>query len=190
VGVGMICKIDGCENKHYGLGWCEKHYTRWRKHGDPNIVKQERHGYRNHFLYGVWGNMRTRCYSENNKGYRNYGDRGITICDEWMNPKVFIEWCLNNGWKSGLQIDRRDNDGNYCPENCRFVTQIENNHNQRLLTVRNTSGYRGVSKRNKKWEARISIDNKNKHLGYFNTAKEAAMAYDRAVPDNRPKNFK
>jgi hypothetical protein len=104
--------------------------------------------------------MKQRCYNEKNKRYKNYGDRGIEVCDEWMNPKTFIEWCLDNGWKKGLTIDRRDNDGDYVPENCRFVTHKENSLNNRLIISTNTSGYRGVYKRKKKWVSQIMINGK------------------------------
>jgi hypothetical protein len=149
-----------------------------------------KHGYSDHPLSTVWDHIKQRCYNLNNPRYKDYGDRGIEVCDEWKNSaKTFIEWALPL-WEPGLQIDRRDNDGNYCPENCRFVTCTENNHNRKLLQRDNTSGYRGVSCYRKKWQAYITINNKNKHLGYFDTPEEAALAYDNAIPDNRPRNFK
>lgn len=89
-------------------------------------------------LYKVWYGMKTRCYNENAENYHNYGGRGITMCDEWLNDyDVFKEWALENGYdysksRSQQQIDRKDNDGNYCPENCRIVTQKENARNTRL----------------------------------------------------------
>jgi len=76
--------------------------------------------------------MMDRCYNPENKNYRNYGGRGITVCDEWHDPSVFIEWCQGN-YREGLEIDRRDNDGNYEPGNCRFVTRSENCLNKRKM---------------------------------------------------------
>lgn len=184
-----ICKIDGCGNKHKARGWCKKHYTRWCRHGDPNIVLREMHGYSRHHLYGVWRNMKRRCYEENNKRYKDYGGKGITVCNEWKNSsKAFIDWALPL-WKEGLEIDRKKNNGNYESSNCHFVTHEENQQNRELLQSNNASGYRGVSWKDKKWRAQITINNKLKHLGYFVSAKEAALTYDNAIIDNRPRNF-
>jgi len=79
-------------------------------------------------------------------------------------------------WKKGLQIDRRDNDGNYKPSNCRFTTQIENLHNRKLLQRDNSSGYRGVSHHNKKWRAYITENEKQKWLGHFKNKADAIIA--------------
>ncbi|GAH87592.1 unnamed protein product, partial [marine sediment metagenome] len=126
-----ICKIKGCGDRVRTREWCNKHYERWRIHGSPNIVKG--HGYSNHHLYKVWQHMKQRCYNENHVGYKNYGGRGIAVCSEWISsPKTFIDWALPL-WKEGLQIDRMDNNGNYEPSNCRFITHAENQLNSRLL---------------------------------------------------------
>jgi len=185
-----MCSVKKCKNKVSARGLCHKHYQRLRKYGDPFFTKH--HGYSFHSLYRVWENIKKRCYNKNRDNYKNYGGRGITVCDEWMNPKVFIEWCLENGWRHGLEIDRRDNDGNYCPENCRFVTHGDNVRNNRLIYKHNTSGYRGVSIKNKKWGASIRINNKLKYLGSFDSPVLAALRYDAEsyrLNDGRPMNF-
>jgi len=90
------------------------------------------HGLRCHPLYDVWDAMKQRCTNPNSLSFRYYGARGISVCDEWINdPVAFIDWAKRNGYKMGLEIDRRNNDGNYCPENCRFVTRKENMNNKR-----------------------------------------------------------
>ena len=84
-----------------------------------------------HPLYDVWWNMRDRVLNPNHQFYHRYGGRGITICKEWSSDVVtFYNWAIVNGWEKGLQIDRRDNDGNYCPENCRFVLHTKNGQNR------------------------------------------------------------
>ncbi len=89
-----------------------------------------RHGLMEHPLYGVWARMNNRCTNPNYKGYHCYGARGIRMCSEWNDFNVFYEWAIANGYSEGLEIDRRDNDGNYEPENCRFVTSKVNQNNR------------------------------------------------------------
>lgn len=75
-------------------------------------------------IYRVWKNIKTRCYCKTHRCYRAYGGRGITVCNEWLfNFKFFADWCLSNGYKYGLEIDRVDRDKGYTPYNCRFITR-------------------------------------------------------------------
>lgn len=84
-------------------------------------------------LFNVLSKMHYRCENENHSEYKDYGGRGITVCEEWAmdNAQAFISWALENGWKKGLEIDRIDNDKGYSPDNCRFVTRSENCRNKR-----------------------------------------------------------
>lgn len=83
-------------------------------------------------LYKVYHWMKQRCYDKNNKQYKNYGGRGIKICDEWLSDYTkFYDWAVNNGYEKGLTIDRKNNNGNYEPNNCQWVTQKVNNNNRR-----------------------------------------------------------
>jgi hypothetical protein len=169
----------------------EQHGLRY----DP--MKHEQHGLRYHPLYQVWAQTKNRCYNKNDKRYKDYGGRGISVCLDWKhNPKVFIEWALTHGWKKGLCIDRINNDGNYKPDNCRFVTRAESNRNKRLLISTNTTGYCGVSVDSRKgknpYKATIKINGKKTHLGLFPSPGLAALRYDVEaflLDDGRPMNF-
>jgi hypothetical protein len=86
---------------------------------------------RKHPLYWVWANMVQRCRNPKNPEWHNYGQRGIKVCEEWLESSNFLVWAAANGWEPGLQIDRIDNDGDYAPANCRFVTAAENSNNRR-----------------------------------------------------------
>ena len=83
-------------------------------------------------LYNVWKEMISRYHNPRNKSYHNYGDRGITVCNTWRDDfGEFLEWALQNGWKRGLILDREDNNGNYEPSNCNFVTRQKSARNTR-----------------------------------------------------------
>jgi hypothetical protein len=77
-------------------------------------------------LYAVWDAMKQRCNNPNNKSYFRYGGRGIAICQDWYDFQNFHDWAMSHGYQEGLSIDRIDNDGNYCPENCQWLTISEN----------------------------------------------------------------
>ena len=138
----------------------------------------------------IWQNMKSRTLKnmqEDNYYWNSYGSKGIQLCDEWRNFKTFEEWSLNNGYNDTLSIDRIDNDGNYEPNNCRFVTRTIQQRNTRRIRKNNTSGYRGVRKSSskKKWTSRIVIDKKEIYLGTFDYPWTAALAYDSYVINNR-----
>lgn len=82
-------------------------------------------------LFNVWRNMIRRCYDIQSDRYYAYGKRGIIVCDEWKNDfHCFVRFAVSNGWKDGLSIERIDCNGNYCPENCKFITMAEQARNK------------------------------------------------------------
>lgn len=81
-------------------------------------------------LYRVWSAMIQRCTNPNNENYVRYGGRGIVICLEWMNFEAFRDWAFSHGYVKGLYIDRENNDGNYGPENCHWVTSAKSAFNR------------------------------------------------------------
>ena len=94
--------------------------------------KNVKHGDFGTKLYNVWCDMKQRCYNSKHKRYKDYGGRGITICPEWANDYTkFRDWALSHGYKENLQINRIENDGNYEPSNCNWVTRTENINNRR-----------------------------------------------------------
>lgn len=94
-------------------------------------------------IYHVWHEIKDRCLNTNNKQYGNYGGRGITICDEWKASFVsFKDWAFSNGYKTGLTIDRINNDGNYEPSNCRWVDYKVQANNTRSNVFIEYSGER------------------------------------------------
>ena len=142
-------------------------------------------------LYKIWTSMKNRVFNVKNTKYRDYGARGITICDDWKSDvKSFYDWAMSNGYLDGLSLDRIDNSGNYCPENCRWTTQTIQCRNQRIYK-NNTSGYRGVcfKKDNNKYIVRISIDKKNIYLGLYPTPEEGAIAYNNYIIENNLEGF-
>lgn len=89
-------------------------------------------------LYNVWQTMKNRCRNPKREKYKDYGARGIKVCEEWQDAKNFCEWALQSGYADGMQIDRIDVNGNYEPSNCRWVTPKVNSRNRRntvYLTV-------------------------------------------------------
>lgn len=86
-------------------------------------------------LYSSWCNMKQRCLNPHNPKYYRYGGRGIKICKEWMDITGFFKWAKETGWKPGLTIDRIDNDGDYCPENCQWVSVSDNSRRKRTTKI-------------------------------------------------------
>lgn len=107
----------------------------WRKErmGELNKI----HGHKKDRLYNIWALMLQRCENPKSAQYNRYGGRGITVCSEWKDFKLFYEWAMANGYKEDLTIDRRENDKGYSPDNCRWITmqaQKNNKSSNHLIT--------------------------------------------------------
>ena len=157
------------------------------------IETHKTHGLAGHRLYGTWAKIKDRTLNSNCKEYNDYGGRGISICEECENDfKAFYDWSMSNGYEEnkGLSIDRIDNDGNYCPENCRWTNITIQSRNQRIQK-NNTSGYKGVHyvKDKGKYRAQIRLNYKRVNLGYFLTAEEGAIAYNNYIIENNLEGF-
>lgn len=112
-------KVKSCGCHRIAIG--VEHGKMRRRHGDTGKP-----------LHNLWHLIKIRCLDPGQENYKDYGGRGITVCQEWRDSyEAFRDWALANGYQTGLQIDRRDNNGNYEPDNCHFVTCKENNRNRR-----------------------------------------------------------
>ena len=190
----------------YECPYCQKHFqttTATVKFGSSTkcrkcslSLKGITHGDSKARLYNIFNHMIARTTKPNNKNYVDYGGRGISVCKEWLKYENFREWALNNGYEEHLTIDRINNDGNYEPNNCRWVNRTVQNRNKRKIQRNNKTGYLGVSIdnqiKNAKYRAVIRINKINHHIGFFETAEEAAKARDNYIIQhglNHTKNF-
>lgn len=102
-----------------------------------------KHNGRSERLYHIWRGIKQRCLNETGKDYKNWGGRGISVCDEWRDDyAAFREWAEKSGYEEHLTIDRIDVNGNYCPENCRWITQKEQCRNKRKTVYVEYNGER------------------------------------------------
>lgn len=131
-------------------------------------------------LYRSWQKMNLRCFDPDDKKFKDYGARGITVCDQWRDFSTYANWAFENGYSDELTLDRIDVNGDYTPDNCRWADYFVQSRNSRLRKT-NTSGCRGVCfyKRTKQWTARITAGERY-FLGYFDNKEEAISARKKA----------
>lgn len=112
------------------------------------------HGQSASRLYTIWCALKRRCNNKNGEQYKDYGGRGVTVCDEWRSFEPFRDWAMANGYRDDLTIDRKDNNGNYCPENCQWVSRKEQANNRRN-TIK--IEFDGMSKTLSEWSEIVGI---------------------------------
>lgn len=116
------------------------------------------HGQSKTRLYRIWNKMKQRCYNPNMDDYNDYGARGITVCDEWINDYMaFSRWAYENGYNDTLTLDRVDVNGIYCPDNCRWATRKEQANNKRVTRYLT---FNGVTKSVSEWSDMVGIHSK------------------------------
>ena len=124
------CYCENCESDYIAIGAL-------LKNGSVKACgclrgKKSTHGLSKTKIYSVWANIKDRCLNEKAKRFKDYGGRGIKVCNDWIdNFQSFFYWAINNGYQEGLSIERKNNDGNYEPDNCKWATSKEQAQNRR-----------------------------------------------------------
>lgn len=133
-------------------------------------------------LYNQWSGMIYRCTHESASHYERYGERGVSVCKEWIDSfESFADWSIANGYSDTLEIDRIDNNGNYSPDNCRWVSHMENSRNRNTRKT-SKSGVAGVMFREdiQKWRVSIGVNYKRINIGNFDSFDDAVAARKKA----------
>lgn len=142
-------------------------------------------------LKSRYRDMMRRCYSPTNCNYKNYGAKGIGVCKGWRESRIeFINWALDNGYSRELSLDRIDNDGDYEPNNCRWVNKRTQNINKKS-SVPSKTGFVGVTKHSSSYEGHIYYygrvrgrDGKTLYTGLSKSLKEAVIMRNEFIIDN------
>ena len=133
-----------------------------------------------HPLYDTWNAMKQRCYNPNNNDFHNYGGRGITVCQRWLDD--FWNFVEDMGDRpDGHSIDRIENDQGYSPDNCKWSTSTEQVLNR---TFRSAKGY-SWDKNSKKWMAQYRRGDRRVYIGLFDCPLIAHLAYKDAIANEK-----
>ncbi len=184
-----------CRLSHgiYECQYCNKEFEaktnaiKFKNTKSCGCLKGQNHGLAHHKFYNTAINMIKRCTNPNDTHYKDYGARGITVCEEWLDVATFIAWAEKTYPKlEGYTLDRIDNDKGYSPENCTWSDKTTQAINQRIMK-NNKSGYVGVRyhSRDGVWTAYISVNNTRKYIGSYLTIEEAVQARDNYIIENK-----
>lgn len=188
-----LCRCGNCgrefetQHRHYASGKLKSCRNCSSGLRGPDAYHRT-HGLRSHPLYSVWGGMIARCTKEDHEAYRNYGGRGIAVCLEWVfSFQKFYAWSVSSGYQKGLELDRRDNNEGYFPDNCRWITKIRNVNNTDRKRRNNTTGFPGAFKYGNtgRFYSKICESGQTVVLGVFATAQEAGESYKAAKAAKR-----
>ena len=150
-------------------------------------LRGDAHGLASHRFYKTWVGILQRCTNPKIKAYKNYGGRGITVCEEWLDIRNFVDWAEKTYPNiEGYTLDRIDNDKGYSPENCRWVDRATQGLNQRMKK-NNTSGYVGIcwNNKNNNWMAKLKSGDFFIYIGSFHAKEEAVLARDNYIIENK-----
>ena len=197
--LGMMYPTENSTRKYrYGLYECQYCGNAWevittkvnmghtRSCGCQRKGINKTHGLRSNKFYQTWYGMLQRCTNTMRQDYKDYGARGITVCEEWLNVSNFVAWCdLTYPNIEDATLDRINNDKGYSPENCTWSDKTTQALNKRI-GKNNKSGYVGViwHVRDKKWCANIKINKILKQIGSFKTLEDAVQARDNYIIEN------
>ena len=174
------CYCTRCGNEKIMIGTEVK--NRYSKScGCLNKVSHsKKHGMTGTLIYNKWKGMKQRCYNSNYDFYSAYGGRGIKVCDEWKDDFMQFYKDMGDVPFEGAELDRINNDDDYKPSNCRWVSHKENANNRRKY--HNKTGYTGVTYKPhlNKYQAQLYKNKKFIYLGVYETAEEAHLAYKKA----------